>query len=146
MALFKVLRGNEENLKSQQLNDGYAYFTQDTHNFYIDHKNESGEIIRSLSGVGKNTIEGGEIFNDYENNQAISPLSHAEGYKTIAFGDFSHAENLGNKISDKSFDLDYNGISYSLTLDDLNEAFENICEGNTTLVVLKGEQYERYWN
>lgn len=32
---------------------------------------------------GKKTVNG-EIFNDYENNKAISPFSHAEGRETIA--------------------------------------------------------------
>lgn len=40
------------------------------------------------NGVGKKYIvdgvEKGEIFNDYENNKAISENSHAEGYKNIA--------------------------------------------------------------
>lgn len=149
MALFKVLRGNEENLKKQQRNDGYAYFTQDTHNFYIDHKNEKGEIIRSLNGVGKNTIEGGEIFNDYDDNQAKSQYSHAEGYattasgasshaegnNTIAFGTCSHAGNIGNKISNKSFGFDYNGISYSLTLDDLKPIIKEYLEEDNSLRV-----------
>lgn len=30
-------------------------------------------------GLGQTTPEGGEIFNDYENNKAISPKSHTEG-------------------------------------------------------------------
>lgn len=61
MALFKVLRGNEYDLfRNEQdgvtphvpLKDGNAYFTQDTHNFYIDHQDENGNLIRSLNGVG----------------------------------------------------------------------------------------------
>jgi hypothetical protein len=45
MALFKVYKGNEADLFRNNedgtphvpLKDGNAYFTQDTHNFYIDH-------------------------------------------------------------------------------------------------------------
>ena len=86
MALFKVLRGNEEHLPQPDNNkDGYAYFTSDTHNFYINHKHtENGPVEQDLVGVGKNTIEGGEIFNDYENNQGISECSSAKGKNTIA--------------------------------------------------------------
>ena len=44
-----------------------------------------GTIIQDLltggSGVGKKVKEGGEIFNDYENNVAIGAYSHIEGYK-----------------------------------------------------------------
>ena len=46
MALFKSLRGNEKNLPST-LTDGYAYFCTDTGNFYIDHKNAEGALVRS---------------------------------------------------------------------------------------------------
>ena len=40
-------------------------------------------------GVSKG---GGEVFNDYDNNTAAGNKSHAEGAKTKASGDYSHAE------------------------------------------------------
>ena len=43
MALFKVLRGNEANLP-EKLTDGYAYFTSDTNNFYIDYADADGNL------------------------------------------------------------------------------------------------------
>ena len=42
------------------------------------------EIIGAKLGIGKKTAEGGEIFNDYENNQALNTASHAEGSFTTA--------------------------------------------------------------
>ena len=49
-----------------------------------------------LGGVGEAyEAEGekkGEIFNDYQNNIAFGAGSHAEGFSTIANGDYSHAE------------------------------------------------------
>lgn len=36
MSLFKILRGAETNLSSALLHDGWAYFTPDAENFYID--------------------------------------------------------------------------------------------------------------
>ena len=36
MSLFKILRGAEANLSSAALHDGWAYFTPDAENFYID--------------------------------------------------------------------------------------------------------------
>lgn len=36
MALFKILRGNDSNLKDIKTHDGYAYFVPATGNFYID--------------------------------------------------------------------------------------------------------------
>ena len=43
-------------------------------------------------GVSKG---GGEVFNDYDNNTAAGNYSHAEGAKTNASGDNSHAEGNG---------------------------------------------------
>lgn len=45
MALFKVYRGNEENLPTK-LTDGYAYFCADTGNFFIDYSVEGGKLYR----------------------------------------------------------------------------------------------------
>ena len=71
--------------------------------------NELDELAAAQTGgVGKKTEEGGEIFNDYENNQAYSfahaegqltyatsGAAHAEGYKTLAQQFASHAEGRG---------------------------------------------------
>lgn len=52
--------------------------------------NEDGSIPEerlptlSASNVGQKTENGGEIFNDYENNKAIASNTHAEGQKAIA--------------------------------------------------------------
>lgn len=46
MSLFKVSRGAENRLPSK-LTDGYAYFTTDNCNFYIDHPDEQGILVRS---------------------------------------------------------------------------------------------------
>lgn len=48
--------------------------------------------------VGKQTENGGEIFNDYENN-AAGDHAHAEGSATKATGAHSHAEGLGTTAS-----------------------------------------------
>lgn len=66
--------------------------------------------------VGQHTPEGGEIFNDYENNKALGENSsaegasttasgtsaHAEGYKAKATGDYSHAEGNSTTAEGKS--------------------------------------------
>ena len=50
-------------------------------------------------GCGKVVIqdghEKGEIFNDYNHNNAVGTYSHAEGQETVASGDFAHAEGFG---------------------------------------------------
>ena len=61
-----------------------------------------GEAIISRNGstgVGRKTTNGGEIFNDYENNKALGENSHVEGGKTEATGDFSHAQNRKAKAT-----------------------------------------------
>jgi hypothetical protein len=42
MALFKIFRGPEDNLNSVPLHEGYAYFTEDKGNLFIDISNEEG--------------------------------------------------------------------------------------------------------
>lgn len=52
-------------------------------------------------GVGKSvaSVRGkGEIFNDYDNNQAIGKHTHAEGQQTYAEGQASHAEGYKTAI------------------------------------------------
>lgn len=36
MSLFKILKGEQQRLPAQNIHEGWAYFTQDTGNFYID--------------------------------------------------------------------------------------------------------------
>ena len=49
---------------------------------------ELQEMLQSgeLSGVGKETAEGGEIFGDYENNRALGRGASASGIKTFSGG------------------------------------------------------------
>lgn len=42
------------------------------------------DIENSKSIIGRKTSEGGEIFNDYENNKAIAPYTHTEGQGNIS--------------------------------------------------------------
>lgn len=54
MALFKILKGNSEGLKSLKATEGYAYFTPNDDKFYIDisSTNTPQEVI-----VGNNNEE-----------------------------------------------------------------------------------------
>lgn len=47
---------------------------------------------QTQGGVGESNIVNGEIFNDYENNQASGDYSHAEGTNTRSIGSDAHAE------------------------------------------------------
>lgn len=55
------------------------------------------EYINISTSVGKQIDEGGEIFNDYENNTASGKNSHAEGVSTQATGIGSHTEGNNTK-------------------------------------------------
>ena len=54
-------------------------------------KKVSGQTF-TINGEDVVADEGAEIFNDYTNNIATGPYSHAEGYTTTASGAGSHAE------------------------------------------------------
>ena len=49
--------------------------------------------------VGEKTSQGGEIFNDYENNKALSTYSSASGYNTTASGEYAHSEGNSTTAS-----------------------------------------------
>ena len=50
------------------------------------------ELLFTNGSVGLIIEQGGEIFNDYENNQAAGLYSHAEGCGTESTGNYAHAE------------------------------------------------------
>ena len=55
--------------------------------------------------VGQAIPNGGEIFNDYENNIALELHSHAEGISTRAIGAGSHAEGVYTSAGSKGFSI-----------------------------------------
>lgn len=79
MANVQFKRGKQEALPVIQ--DGSLLFTTDTGKIYLD---QSDKRV-ALGGVGQTTPENGEIFNDYENNKALTN-SHSEGFQTVAGG------------------------------------------------------------
>ncbi len=95
--------------------------------------------LSSISTVGKTTTEGGEIFNDYENNQALdigahaegrgttaNKNAHAEGRNTQALGNVSHAE--GNTTTATG-----DGGSHAEGLKSIANGISAHAEGNETL-------------
>lgn len=48
----------------------------------------------TISGQTYTVANNAEIFNDYTNNKAVNPFSHAEGTNTTAIGYAAHAEGL----------------------------------------------------
>lgn len=74
--------------KFYEINTGKIYRFDKGSTLWVEQAT-SGSIVEE--SVGKKTASGGEIFNDYENNQA-GTRGHAEGVTTTASGDNSHAE------------------------------------------------------
>lgn len=81
-------------------------------------KNSSGggtvdlrEYAKKEDLVGQKTADGGEIFNNYENNVAIGDYSHAEGYSTKANGNCSHTEGSGTTALGESSHAEGNSSS-----------------------------------
>lgn len=50
--------------------------------------------VDSISEDGTRTVNGGELFNDYQNNSAEGQYSHSEGTNTDASGLGAHAQNI----------------------------------------------------
>ena len=85
--LIKILDGSSQNLPSigsEQLKAGRIFITTDFPNEAIYYCPEDGRIIQLGGGIGKETINGGEIFSDYINNKALSEYSTALGENNVA--------------------------------------------------------------
>ena len=55
MALFKISKGNSENLPANKV-DGYCYVTVDDHKFYVDYTKDDGTLDRfALNAVYADT-------------------------------------------------------------------------------------------
>lgn len=78
-------RGLEENLPTEFV-DGQILITTDSGKMYIDSNDDRLQIGGSGSNIGQSTAEGGEIFNDYEKNQATGAYSSASGADNKAAG------------------------------------------------------------
>ena len=71
------------------------------------HKDMLQQMVEELikeNSAGKKTSLGGEIFNDYENNQANTLYSHAEGYNTLAGAKVFWASE--GSVENKTYTLD----------------------------------------
>ena len=70
MALFKILRGASTDLSSQDLHDGYAYFTPDDGRFYIDVALDNPPLYMDM--VKKSgTVNGETVYRIEVERQAI---------------------------------------------------------------------------
>lgn len=124
MALFKISKGSETNLPTN-LNEGYAYFTEDTNNFYIDISDNE----RKLLGIGKNK----KVTDD---GYAVE-IGKGE---VTALGKNAVAEGLGDKLGEKGFSFEYNGNTIAnVKLETLKPTVKDIISTDTLNIEFKGE-------
>ncbi len=83
MALFKVFRGPEDGLKNVPCHDGYAYFTEDKGNLYIDIGNNPGDRVQvnayfaeELRKINEDGTVEYITFDDIELKNAIKDVAH----------------------------------------------------------------------
>lgn len=91
MALFKILRGSSSQLMSQDLHDGYAYFTPDDGRFYIDvalaSAPSNASIIKKSGTVNGQTIYRIEVERDAveEAIDGLADLSFTSGTRNLSY-------------------------------------------------------------
>lgn len=108
-------------------------------------------IIESGSGgVGQATEYGGEIFNDYENNQALGKYSHAEGYRTQALGANSHAEGQHTVASGRDSHaggedtLASGARSMAIGYQTIASGSDSMAQGKNTVALAEGSHAEGF--
>lgn len=99
MALFKILKGNAKNLEAQSKTDGWAWFTPDNGNFFIDALNSDGVNIDRIQINPKSiTIEAkidGSGSSLWDLDSKTFPIINTDinenynGYVTINTSDFN---------------------------------------------------------
>ena len=104
-------------------------------NPFVSETIDLSEYAKKEDLVGQKTANGGEIFNDYENNIAANN-AHAEGNRTRASGNYSHAEGRNTTASGNC----------SHAEGDLNAALGNCshAEGNGTTASGPGSHAEGF--
>lgn len=96
---YKTKAAFQKDLEAGKISKYTTVFIKDSKEIY-----KNGQYYGSSDGggVGKvdpNSDGTGEIFNNYESNQATGDYSHAEGVNTTASGRCSHAEGDGTTAS-----------------------------------------------
>ena len=107
MALFKIFKGNKANLPGDK-NEGYAYFCEDSHDFFIDQLNPNNdiEVIRSRLSVefaDKLRYQDGETYIEVEptnilqlanNDEYITKIRTSMGDKAIDYNALTNLPDL----------------------------------------------------
>lgn len=86
MALFKIFRGPEDNLKSVPLHEGYAYFTEDKGNLFIDISNEEGgrlQVNAYAAQILKNDVTEIDVDDIFLKNMTATVAQGGTGRNTL---------------------------------------------------------------
>lgn len=116
MPLMRVLRGNDANLASQPLQDGYIWYLKQSSTMYLDAKDEDGNLVRKkLSAEFADKLR-------YVADGTTIELDPAElALKSELFsGNYSDLTGKPTKLSDFTNDKNF------ITENELNSAIESI--------------------
>lgn len=96
MALFKISKGLESKLPETKT-EGYCWFTTDNSLFYIDYKDENGNLQRkALNAKDAETLTGASLATILNNSAIEIPTSKAVFDALTSKADLEHS----HKISD----------------------------------------------
>ena len=77
MALFKISRGSSANLPAT-LTEGYCWYTYDDSKFYIDHRDENGQLVRkAINAKDAETLTGASLSTILNSSDIEIPTSKA---------------------------------------------------------------------
>lgn len=150
MALFKILKGNSNNLP-KKYNEGYCYFTKDEHKFYIDINDSSRvplnaedattllnkTIINEITTDNKDNIPNGQAVIDYINdNHYIVHLSSVSRWSPQSFQQYNFNDSQIVNMLNK------NGYHINFSLDE--EKYIDDIETKFRLKKYLSQQYSTY--
>ena len=96
-------------------------------------QNSAGEkiddgIVTRYNYVDYTSGDGGEIFNDYENNKVAGDYAHAEGSNNKALGNNSHVEGSANAATAANAHAEGNGNTVTAAVAHV-EGYQNSAQG-----------------
>lgn len=96
MALFKISKGSKANLPGT-LTEGYCWYTYDDSKFYIDHKDESGVLVRkALNAQDAETLTGASLATILTSSDIEIPTSAAVFTALASKSDVGHDHTVSD--------------------------------------------------
>lgn len=111
MALFKIYKGNENELQKISYHEGYAYFCEDTRNFWIDSSGSRLQVNAYAASVLKNGATEIDIDDIMLKNMVASIAQGGTGASTA-----EEARTNLDVYSKEEVDNNATSVSYKTTL------------------------------